>query len=291
MPLITVFTPTYNRAALLTRVFYSLCQQTYQDFEWIVVDDGSTDDTENEVLHFKEQSKKFLVRYIKKRNGGKHTAINMGVREAKGELFLILDSDDSLPKDSLQNIVHAYECIQDNMAVGGICGCMAHHDGSKIGNYVGQGPLDMSSLEMRYKFKITGDLCEVFKTEILRSFPFPEIMEENFCPEALVWNRIANRYKLRMLDKVLYYRDYLDGGLTSKMTKIRMQNPIATCQTYSELLDYNIPFGSKVKASINFCRFHPCLQGVSSMSIPFLWNIFRPIGLLMHHYDKRKVCK
>ena len=249
---VTIFTPTYNRAHLLPRLYGSLCKQTYLDFEWVIVDDGSKDNTEEITESFiKEQ--KIRIRYFKQENGGKHRAINRGVKEAKGELFLILDSDDSLPQDSLELIYNYYQQIKDDDSYGGVCGYMAHHDGTIIGNGNNDAILNTTSIDLRYKYNVKGDMCEVFKTSVMRLFPFPEIEKERFCPEILIWNRIATKYKIRVFHEVIYFRDYLEGGLTDKIIKIRMNSPIASMMTYAEMTKYkNVPFLEKCKSAINY---------------------------------------
>ena len=102
--MITVFTPTYNRGNLLKRLYDSLCNQSFKDFEWLIVDDGSKDDTETVIANFIAQQK-LVINYLKQENGGKHRAINKGVKEAKGEYFFIADSDDRLPKEALMLVV------------------------------------------------------------------------------------------------------------------------------------------------------------------------------------------
>lgn len=289
--LITVFTPSYNRASFLLDVFECLCKQTFRDFEWIVVDDGSTDNTKDVMDKIIAGCDSFPIRYIYKENGGKHTAINVGVKKAKGELFLILDSDDSLPKDSLEIIAKQNETCNSKKDWAGVCGLMAHHNGERIGGGFPVEELYESSLYFRYKLGVTGDLLEVFKTLVLKEFPFPEINGENFCPEALVWNRIAVKYKLYCFNKVVYYRDYLEGGLTDKIIKIRMESPVATCMTYAEMLGYDIPCLHKVKAAINYWRFRCCVQ-VNTSQVPRVkccWQIFRPMGYLMHIKDRKVI--
>ena len=172
--MITVFTPTYNRAKLLPRLYESLCKQTFRDFEWIIVDDGSVDDTHDVVESFmngnddENGSNNFPIRYYYQENGGKHRAINHGVREAKGELFLILDSDDSLPSDSLELITEVYSQIKDNESFGGVCGYMAHHDGTIIGKGNEENILDTNTIDLRYRYNVKGDMCEVFKISVLK---------------------------------------------------------------------------------------------------------------------------
>ena len=285
--MITLFTPTYNRAHLLPRLYDSLCKQTYVDFEWVIVDDGSKDNTEEVTDSFiKEQ--KIKIRYFKQENGGKHRAINRGVKEAKGELFLILDSDDSLPKKSLETIARYYEQIKDDDSFGGVAGYMAHHDGTVIGHGVHFDTFDASPEDIQHKYKLKGDMAEVFKTSVLKETPFPEIEGEKFCPEDLVWNRISKKYKLRYFNDVIYFRDYLDGGLTSKIIKIRMDSPIASTICYSELTSSDVPQIIKIKSAINFWRFRFCKSKHSFPHIPFYWIWTMPIGLFMHLNDKRK---
>jgi glycosyl transferase cpsO len=285
--MITVLTPTYNRASLLINLYQSLIKQDFGDFEWVIVDDGSVDATTDIVDQF-IQKRQIVITYIKQANGGKHRALNRGVKEAKGELVLIVDSDDTLPKDSLLNINQHYVDIKDNSSIGGVCGLMAHHDGTIIGERKISSSMNLSSIEMRYKYGFVGDVCEVFKTDVLREFPFPEIENEKFCPEALVWNRIATKYKLHYFNEVIYYRDYLDDGLTSKIVRIRMNSPIASMMCYAELNQLDIPFKDKIKAAVNYWRFRLCYSGSKSYpSLPGLWNAVAPLGWLMHLNDVR----
>ena len=283
--LITVFTPSYNRAHLLPRLYESLKAQTMQCFEWIIVDDGSTDDTEEIV---KEWLGGDRIRYIKQANGGKHRAINRGVKGARGELFFIVDSDDTLPKNSIKTIYDYWLEIRDDKSFGGVAGYMAHHNGEKIGKGCDKEIIDCNSLDLRYKYNVKGDMAEVFRTEVLKEFPFLEIDDERFCPEALIWNRIAQKYKLRVFHSVIYFRDYLSGGLTDKIVAIRMNSPIASATHYQELNSYNIPFKEKIKAAINYWRFRACVaKGKSVPNLPWYWFWCKPIGYLMHLRDKR----
>lgn len=285
--MITVLTPSYNRGDLLKNLYQSLRDQIFDDFEWIVVDDGSTDSTSEIITHFKED-KTIVIKYIKQSNGGKHTAINAGVKISTGELIIIVDSDDTLPKDSLLIINNQYLKIREDATVGGVCGLMAHHDNIVIGNcnLLPQG--NISSIDMRFKYGFLGDVCEVFKTDVLREFPFPEIYNEKFCPEDLVWNRIARKYTLYFFNQVVYYRDYLDGGLTSKIVKIRMKSPIASTICYGEMLDLDIPIKSKIKAAINYWRFYLCIKNKSKAEkkIAPLWICLLPVGLIFHIKDR-----
>ena len=267
---------------------FSFVNELY-DIEIICVDDGSTDETFEVVKGFYEEHK-IKIRYYKKINGGKHTAINQGAELAEGELFWILDSDDSLPKDALSVVVKCWNSIdrsqKENLA--GICGYMAHHDGKVIGSPIVEAGTIVSTLEMRHKLHITGDMMEVWRTDVMREFPFPEIPNERFCSEALIWNRIATKYPLYMILDVIYYRDYLDGGLTANIVKIRMKSPIASMMTYAEWFDYNIPFADKVRNAINYWRFAFCAKK-RDVKINGWGILLAPLGYLMYLNDKRKI--
>lgn len=286
---VTVFTPTYNRACHLRTLYDSLCRQTCKDFEWLVVDDGSADGTKAVIDDIIGRNPSFDVSYVYKENGGKHTAVNVGVRMAKGELFLIVDSDDCLVVDAVETIICQYETVSGNEEIGGVCGLMAHRNGSLIGTGFVEDEMICNSIDLRSKYRVRGDLCEVFKTDVLRKYPFPEINGERFCPEVLVWNRIAMEYKLKCFKKVVYYRDYLDGGLTSNIVKIRMNSPIASMMCYSEVSMLAIPLSLKMKAAINYWRFRFCAASQKELPQVSLWTyFFVPFALLLHLLDKYK---
>lgn len=291
MPLITVFTPTYNRARLLPRLFDSLCRQTFTDFEWLIVDDGSTDGTEELVRsEFLPHATPFPVRYIRKENGGKHTAINVGTGMAKGELFFIADSDDMLPADSLLNVAGYWSSISKDDSFAGVCGLDEYTDHRLIGPGLPADFIEATSIEVRFRMGIEGDMKEVFRTSVLREFPFPEISGERFCPEMLVWNRIAARYKLRYFNRAIYTVEYQPTGITSNIVRARMQSPVASMMTYQELTEYDVPMCVKVRSAINYWRFRLCYHKSRSAAkcIPHLaaaWNILAPVGWLMHLKD------
>jgi glycosyltransferase involved in cell wall biosynthesis len=291
--MITIFTPTYNRAFLLTRLYKSLLKQTNNAFEWIIVDDGSTDDTAALVQTFISENK-IPIKYHKQVNKGKHFAINKGVQFARGELFLILDSDDILPKDTIAFLISKQALVFEDKLIGGIAGRRNTADGVIVGNENFE-VLTSNSIDIRYKYKVTGDLVEIFKTEVLKEFPFPEIENEKFSPEALVWNRIAQKYNLIYFNKGIYTTEYLPDGLTAKIVKIRMTSPIASMLTYSELANYNIPFSQKFRAIINFWRFSFNSEKSFIEKLKWVNPLFSllalPIGYVMYRIDVNKHLK
>lgn len=284
--LVTVFTPTYNRAYVLPDLYKSLCHQFNKNFEWVVVDDGSNDDTE---ALFKEWIKDsgISIRYVKVPNGGKHRAVNIGARIAEGELFYVVDSDDQLPEDAISIIISEYEKVRNRKDLCGICGLKAYFTGEKVGGEQDFGEIECNSLDFRYKYKIKGDMAEVFRTSVIREFPFPEIECERFCPEAVVWQRMASKYKFHYFYRKIYLCEYLPDGLTAKITKIRMQCPVASTICYSELTQAKVPFLQKIRASINYWRFWFCPSNNKKASISPLWFWTMPLGWAMHIKDLR----
>lgn len=285
---ITILTPTYNRASLLPRLFDSLLRQTNKDFEWIVVDDGSTDDTREVVANLKEKcGGAFPMRYVYKANGGKHMAINIGAERARGELLFIADSDDLLIDDALETVANSWHDISDDKSFAGIVGLDITMDTREvIGSGLPQEHIDCNAIDIRYRHHVTGDMKEVFRTEVLREFPFPEFAGERFCPEQLVWFRMARRYRLRYINKPIYIADYQPDGITAGITRARMRNPSASMLTYAELTECPVPFLVKVKAAINFWRFWHCRTATSVVPrVALRWHWLRPLGWMMHVRD------
>lgn len=291
--MITVFTPTYNRAYLLKNAYKSLLFPTKITFEWIIVDDGSIDATETLIRQFISENK-ISIHYIKQENKGKHFAINKGVTAAKGELFLILDSDDVLPERALDIVYEKFLEHQNVVNFGGVAGRKAYFDNSIVGGQNDFIELFSNALDIRYKYGLKGDLAEVFKTSVLKEFPFPEIENENFCPEALIWNRIAQKYNLMYFNEIIYKCEYLADGLTAKITKLRMQSPIASMLTYSELESCDIPIKEKIKANINFWRFsfnsskYSTLHKFKKVNLGYTL-IGLPLGFLLYLKDKKTI--
>ena len=284
--MITVFTPAYNRAHLLPRLYESLKGQTFKDFEWLVVDDGSTDDTEA-VMHGFIKENLLDIRYIKQENGGKHRAINRGVKEARGELFFIVDSDDILPTQSLERVNYHYSQTKEDSRFAGVCGLCCYFDGSQAGGEQDFGTIDCIMLDIRQKHHIRGDMAEVFRTSVLKEFPFPEIEGERFCPEDLVWNRISQKYIMRFFHENIYECEYQPDGLSAKIVRIRMNSPIASVTHYAELNFCDISFLQKMKAAINYWRFRFCYNGRSELpQLSRQWHWAMAIGWAMHIRDK-----
>lgn len=156
---------------------------------------------------------------------------------------------------------------------------------------MGYDVIDCSPLDLRFKYHIKGDMAEAFKTRVLREYPFPVFANEKFCPEAMVWNRLSSKYRLRYFNEGIYRCEYLPDGLTAKIVQLRMQSPLASMLYYSELYHMSIPFLQKLKAAINFWRFSFCTKESFTYKIKqigFVSLFIYPLGLLFHLKDSKK---
>lgn len=245
--MITIFTPTYNRAYRLPDLYHSLQRQTCKEFEWLIVDDGSTDNTSILIEKWREEQS-FQIRYFKQPNGGKHRAINRGVKEAKGEYFFIVDSDDCLTDDAVEQIVDLIPQANANPQVCGMCFRCKNVKTSKIlGIPFPEDGMLASSLEWVYKYKVGGDKSEVVNTEILRRYPFPEFKGENFVPEALIWNRIADSYRMICKNSGIYICEYLPDGLSMGFHRNLKRNPRGFGMFYRETMKRGISLKVTIK--------------------------------------------
>jgi hypothetical protein len=209
-PLFTVFTPTFNRAGTLGRVRDSLERQTFRDFEWLIVDDGSVDGTRELVAGWTAQAG-FPIRYQWQENAGKHVAFNRGVALAQGELFLPLDSDDECVPHALEAFRRHWLAIPEAergrfSAVTALC---ADPDGRVVGERFPRDVIDADSREAVLAWGIRGEKWGFHRTAVLREFPFPEPPGTRFVSEGVVWLRIAGRYRTRFVNEALriYHRD------------------------------------------------------------------------------------
>lgn len=212
--MITVFTPTFNRAYIIGKLYDSLVNQTDNNFEWLVVDDGSTDNTEEFFTDLLNKAQPFSIRYFKQKNGGKHRAINFGVKEAEGEIFFIVDSDDRLSADAIEKINLWVSGLDDSRKFAGVAGSRGYNNGNAIGGAGTGGYADAKNTE-RKRLNLLGDKAEAYFTAVLKKYPFPEFENENFLTEEVVWNRIAaDGYYIRWYSEIIYYTEYLEDGLT-----------------------------------------------------------------------------
>ena len=286
MKMITVFTPTYNRGYILNNLYNSLKKQSFTDFEWLIVDDGSTDNTE-ELVDKWSKNDDILIRYYKKENGGKHTAINKGVEIAQGKYFIIVDSDDYLVDDALEKIIAYFEESDlDRSKYAGISGTKITTNGELIGTmFNGKEYIDCTCLE-RNENSIRGDKAEVFFLDVLKRYPFPVFQGERFINEAVVWNRIArDGLKIRWYNTPFVVCEYRNDGLTSQRGRLQNKNPQGSLLYLEELIKSDKRLLTKVAHLSSYVgiakKIYSDYEIVKQLGIPhFMLPIFKLIYMI-----------
>ncbi len=228
---LTIFTPTYNRKELLKRAYESLLKQSLKDFVWLIVDDGSTDDTKSVVQQWIAE-KKITIRYEYVQNGGKMRAHNRGVALCETEWFLCLDSDDMLVESAVEDI---YACA-DKIREDRVAGIVAHKGKDAVHTlYDTEFPVTgYSTLYGLYLKGFHGETTLVFKTAVLRSFPFPQIEGEKYVPEDYVYDKIDKEHVLYILPKILTVCELVSSGYTDSLKRLKDENPRAWYLYYTQ---------------------------------------------------------
>lgn len=244
---ITVFTPAYNRAHTLPRLYNSLKMQSYKNFEWLIVDDGSSDNTNELIQEFMKESPFFSIVFIENKHGGKHRAVNRGLDEANGELFFMLDSDDYLTPHALESVIKWLEKIPNRDECAGLCGMMADESGKLIGTQFNQEYIYMTLTEMMKK-GITGDHADILFTNVFRKYKYPEIDGEWHIAPGVPFIRMAkDNYKLLFFNEVIYIAEYMQDGLTNMGEKKIIENFNGYTLRTKELLEADIGIKRKIE--------------------------------------------
>ena len=296
--LFTVFIPTFNRAALLKRAIESVDKQTVRNFELLIVDDGSTDNTKNIVEMYQEKLD-FSIRYHFQENQGKHVAHNTAIKLARGSFFVILDSDDMLVPNALQRLEFHWNQIPENIRgqFAGVEGHCAYANGEIVGTRFPVNILDSNFLETRRKFQVGGDKKNFIRTDVLREFPFPVFEGEKFIRESIVWDRIARKYSFRYINEVIQIIEYQETGLSSNLFKLRVNNPKGFRLCFKEEVNLNAKLQSFPELYKNYVKyvrysFH-CGLGLSQQHreivSKILWLISIPVGIIDWYRDKFKI--
>lgn len=294
----SIITITHNRARLLPRIYQSLTEQSFERFEWIVVDDGSTDLTWNIVNQWKREGK-VKIRAFRQPRSGWHVGHNLALREAEGRYVVNVDSDDWLTSNSLARFESAWRNLphEASSEYFSVCGLCAYSDGTIVGD---QFPIDgMTSdhLELRLKWRVTGDKAVSLRTSLARNFPYPEDIG-CFVTISYVWNRAARQYKTLCLNEVMKHVEYQADGLTSRSISIRANSPVAAYNYYGELLasGRRMKLLMRLRAVSNMSRYllhqrRLRLETVSVGSGQFSVLLALPIGLLLYIFDLTKLRK
>lgn len=283
--MLTIFTPTYNRAATLPRLYESLLSQSVTDFEWLIVDDGSTDETKELVTGFTGEGR-FPVRYHCKENGGKHTAYNLGLELARGAYFFCVDSDDLLAPEAVAHIQQTLPRLDENQ---GIVGYKQDLTGKRLSD---EFPGDLEKCHfhrLSTEHGCGGEFSLVFPTALAKEFPFPVFEGERFVTESVVYDRISPRCPMLLLPAVLTLCEYQQEGYSSDANGVMARNPAGYCLYFMQRIDIQPSRkGKLVSAGKYWCfRFISgnkklSYQGKHRMICAAGW----PVGLLFRIYYK-----
>lgn len=233
--MISILTPTYNRYHTLQRLYDSLCSQNCMSFEWVVVDDGSIDDTKDLINTFIAENL-IKIKYIFQENRGKPSAINKGVSLCQFDYIFIVDSDDSLTQDAVSSLTTAIdEAERENIPFTGVGFRRASFDGLiwGVNPKLKEPTLYLTATEAGNFFR--GDLAYCFKKENMLRHPFPFYKNERFVPELYIWNKITDEGKVRFhAHKVVYLAEYLEDGLTKNFKKELKKYPYSFKVYYAD---------------------------------------------------------
>ncbi|WP_321836756.1 MULTISPECIES: glycosyltransferase family 2 protein [Pseudomonas] len=252
--MLTVLTATYNRAYTLSRLYESLERQTNKSFEWVVVDDGSADETLELLAGFQKKST-FPIRFLQQENSGKHVAINTGVSvETRGWIFLV-DSDDALTPDAVEVFLSDLTNTGSKDLVG-YCYRRADFSGRLIGNVVSGEPESsaiMSPVQAGPLYR--GDLAYIFKKDVLIKCPFPRFEGENFVPELLIWNKVSDEGGvLYFHHRAIYLCEYLADGYSANFYKNLQRNPVGFGVFYKDQMGRETNLIRKLKCAIRYVQ-------------------------------------
>lgn len=222
---VTILTPTYNRKDNLINLYNSLLKQTNNNFEWLIVDDGSTDNTNMKVNEFIKEDKIKII-YYEKENGGKHTALNFGISKIDTDLTFIVDSDDWLKDNAIDEILSIHSKYKDKEDICGYSFLRMFSNGEINGKTSDKEEVVSDYICARINGDdMNSDKAEVWKTICLKEYPFPEFKGEKFLGEDVVWIPLALKYKMVFLNKPIYISEYLENGLTKNRRKNNIKSP------------------------------------------------------------------
>ncbi len=298
----TVFTPAYNRATTLHRVYGSLRAQTMRDFEWLIVDDGSEDGTRSLVEAWQREAE-FPIRYLYQSNAGKPTACNAGIQAAQGELFLTLDSDDGCVPNALERLLFHWNSIGESRrsefsAVTVLC---QDQNGKLVGTPFPSDPLDSDSIELVYKYRVKGEKWGFQRTSVLKEFPFPVDPKHKYVSESVVWMAIARKYKTRFVNEQLRIY-WIDDGATDHITTLRPEVVYGRAASHRMVLNELMSWFPRApeaiaKSAINFSRysfdrgigFREQLRQIHPKLAQCLLLATLPLGYALSRRDRRSL--
>ena len=296
----TVFTSTRNRAHTLDRPFESLKAQTFRDFEWLIIDNGSTDGTAELVARYQAEAD-FPIRYLWQEDAGKHGSVNRALEIADGELFLILDSDDGCVPTALERFKYHWDQIPTDRrdCFTGVTALCRDQFGDLVGTPFPFDPTDSDSREIRYRYDVKGEKWGFHRTEVLRDHPFPSAPGyRGLMPPTTVWSEIGRAFKTRYVNEALHVY-WQDQAVALSRPASRIDDAYGSMVEAGSILDNDVAYFAHapmrfVVFGIKFSRsaFHvghgPLWQFLSlrSAAARVLWAATLPSGWLAYRLER-----
>ncbi len=255
---ITVFTPVYNRGYCIRNVYESLIKQKFQNFEWLVINDGSKDDTDK-VIRECIAEEKIKINYYVKENGGQHRALNDAIERANGLLLMIVDSDDDLTENALELIDYYEKTIADCERYAGVAGLRGYRNGQIIGQSwpsCNNDFIDLKNTDRYKKNMLLGDKAEAYYLKVLKKYyPIPEFKNENDVEKGVLWNRISNAgFTIRWFNKIIYNCEYLSDGMSKNIDNNYLRNFKGYTFYIKEFVKCDIGKWRRIKTLIVYCE-------------------------------------
>ena len=287
---LTVFTPTYNRAHTLPRLYESLLKQDCKEFIWLIVDDGSQDNTYDLVREWTKNDNGFEIRYVYKENGGMHSAHNTAYDNIDTELNTCIDSDDMLAEGAVTKILAKWETLRGKRCAG-IIGLDADFDGNIIGTSF---PDDLKKTTVigYYARGGSGDKKLVYRTDIINRYPrYPEFPDEKYVALSYKYRLIDQDYKMAVLNEVLCNVEYQQDGSSLNMWKQYVRNPKGFAFWRKVCMQYPVSHKRKVIDCIHYISSSIMAKNfryISESPEPLLTAICTPAGIILYLYIKNK---
>lgn len=283
---LTVFTPAYNRAHTLPRAFEALKKQSDKRFVWLIVDDGSTDNTREVVESFQKEDCGFKIEYVYKENGGMHTAHNLAYKLIKTELNTCIDSDDTIGDEAVGKILDFWEKNgSDEFA--GIVGFDTDFDGNVIGTRFPE-DLKKTTLGAYYKNGGSGDKKLVYRTDVVKKYPpYPEYEGEKLVPLGSLYTLIDQDYELLVLDEALCRVEYQPDGSGASIFRQYRQSPKGFAYSRIIRMKYSDSFKERATGAIHYissCIFAREKHFLKKSPKKLLTVLMIPFGVLLNIY-------
>ena len=247
-----MFTPAYNRAYCLARVYESLLKQTNQNFIWLIVDDGSTDNTKELVAGWVNEQK-LVIKYIYKANGGMHTAHNAAYKNIDTELNVCIDSDDFMPISAIQNMFENWQKVKNDEAIAGLVGLDETIDGNLIGSKFKNEFIPTTLIDFYYKQGGAGDKKLVLRNKLTKAYPsYPEYPEERLVPLDTLYVLICRDYKLMPVNQIWCTVDYQQDGSSATIINQYFKSPKGFRYAREISMKYSNVFKLKLRSALHY---------------------------------------